>query len=875
VQTHSILLPCAAVVLLLAGIASAQEPSLFPFSIPWDDASSGITNVSAWTEKPAGEHGFVRVQDGHFVDGAGKRIRFLGTNLCFAACFPPHEVADKVAPRMARFGINVVRFHHMDSQAFPSGILEPNRTDRQHLSAEALDRLDYLIAQLKANGIYANINLHVSRTLGAADGIQDAAAMPQMDKGVDNFHPRMIELQREYARDLLTHVNKYTGNAYVDEPAVAMIEINNENSLVSSWRGGAIDGLPAYCQDLLDERWGEWLRAKYNDTPALRKAWAEGDEPLGQEMLTDGGFAAGVRPWTLEVNDPAQASVAAVPEGPQGEAAAKIAVTAATDTGWFVQFHQAGVAFESGKAYTLTCWAKAEPARRITVNNFTTHEPWHSLGFGDSFQAGPEWREHTFHFRATESDPNARIGFNDLATTAGTVWVARVSLKPGGVIGLPDGESLEGGKVSRPRRGELGSRTVPCQQDYVAFLLALETEYWTGMADYLHKDLGVKCPVTGTQMGYSPIDTHVAMDYYDGHAYWHHPSFPGRAWDPNNWWVGNVSMVTTDGGTLPGLAARRVLGYPFTVSEYNFPAPATYSSECYVLLAAYGALQDWDGIFNFSYNHSDQWQTDTIPNFFDLKSHPTKLVTFPAVAALFRRADVAPGREPIIVRTNHETVVAEGTSNPAAGTQVTSYGVPAAAALMHRMAIGLGAEKPRVTGPTSDVPDTHVYKSDTGELTWDRSDAQKATVLVNTARSKAIIGFGAGRTFDLGQVSVSAGPNRQGWLTLTATVMEGDSFAGPARVLVTATGHAENPGWGWETQGDRVTVRRNWGSGPSVCEGIPATIRLPAAADRVTAYALDERGQRGQEVTVANEGGKAAVSIGPQYRTLWYEIVVR
>ena len=48
----------------------------------------------------------------------------------------------------------------------------------------------------------------------------------------------MIELQHEYARDLLTHVNPYTGKRYADEPAVALIEISNEDGLIREWLWG-------------------------------------------------------------------------------------------------------------------------------------------------------------------------------------------------------------------------------------------------------------------------------------------------------------------------------------------------------------------------------------------------------------------------------------------------------------------------------------------------------------------------------------------------------------------------------------------------------------------------------------------------------------
>src|SRR3569623_715220 len=80
---------------------SASE--LFPFVLPWDDASPGITNFSNLLEKPAGAHGFVTARDGHLFAG-DKRFRVFGVNLAFGANFPTHEDAEKVVARMACFG---------------------------------------------------------------------------------------------------------------------------------------------------------------------------------------------------------------------------------------------------------------------------------------------------------------------------------------------------------------------------------------------------------------------------------------------------------------------------------------------------------------------------------------------------------------------------------------------------------------------------------------------------------------------------------------------------------------------------------------------------------------------------------------------------
>ncbi|MGD8238504.1 MAG: hypothetical protein PVH68_08140, partial [Armatimonadota bacterium] len=361
----------------------------------------------------------------------------------------------------------------------------------------------------------------------------------------------------------------------------------------------------------------------------------------------------------------------------------------------------------------------------------------------------------------------------------------------------------------------------------------------------------------------------------DAHAYWHHPWVPGRAWDSNDWWVTNESMVSAKGGTLPSLAARRVAGYPYTISEYNHPAPNTYSSEAYLLLAAYGALQDWDGIFSFAYCHNDQWDVQRIASYFDIKSHPTKLVTLPAAAALFRRPDVARARRQTVATTNPRASVAAGLNNPASGSYATSYGVSPEAALIRRLAVRLTDGPVKLAGPAKGADQDSLYVSDTGELTWDGRDPEHARVLIDAANSKAVIGFCDGESFELGDVTIAVGATMQGWAAITATAVDARGFRRAGRILITATGHAENPGWGWEQEGKRVTVRRNWGEAPSMVEGIPAEILLPIAAERIEAHVLDERGQRRHALPVRARNGRAAIAIGPEHRSLWYEVLIR
>ena len=259
---------------------AAEGDAWFPFVISYGGADNA-SSVAHLLDAPAGKHGFVRVAGGEFVTDAGP-IRFNGTNITGPANFPEHDVADRLAARFARLGINCVRLHFMDTwyknfmDVRKQGILDDDTKTQRKLSPQQLDKLDYMIAAFKKVGVYVNINLHVGRTLDERDGLPGGS--PWANKTVGQFMPRMVELQKEYAHDLLTHVNRYTGNAYTDEPAVAMIEISNEDSgLVMTRRRMGIKKLAQPFQDELQRQWNAWLKNKY---PANEVKYANGKAPL-------------------------------------------------------------------------------------------------------------------------------------------------------------------------------------------------------------------------------------------------------------------------------------------------------------------------------------------------------------------------------------------------------------------------------------------------------------------------------------------------------------------------------------------------------------------------------------------------------------------
>jgi hypothetical protein len=235
--------------------------SFFPWFMPWNDVSSTVTDMSYLNPAPITAQRKVVARGGHFYDQTGRRVRFLGVNLAWSACFPDKKDAPIVAARLRKLGVNIVRLHNMDVGFAPKGIFDPQYPDMCHLDKDQLDRLDYFVAQLKERGIYVDLNLLVGRALDAADHLkQDAALSAKARSGAAYFYPPFIALQKEYARDLLTHYNPYTKSTYAQEPGVALVELLNERTLVGQDTSGVLQSMPAPYLKVLLDGWNDFLK---------------------------------------------------------------------------------------------------------------------------------------------------------------------------------------------------------------------------------------------------------------------------------------------------------------------------------------------------------------------------------------------------------------------------------------------------------------------------------------------------------------------------------------------------------------------------------------------------------------------------------------
>jgi hypothetical protein len=842
------------------GQVNENTPGYFPFTIPPLDASASFTDMSFLSPEPAGASGRVAIRDGHFVDGRGNRLRLLGSNLTFAGAFPDKDLAPRIAGHMRKLGMNVIRFHHMDNSPAPRGIWTP---DFSALDPDQMDRLDWLIFQLKQHGVYANLNLHVSRTYPGIP--REAPASFKYGKGLDNFYPPFIELQKEYARRLLTHRNPYTETTYAEEPAVVVVELNNENSLTDK-RWPDLRAMPEPFLGELARQWQAWLKQRYGTTEKLREVWNEGSEPLGKELLTNADFATGVEAWTPEQGGGAKMTTTAVQDGTvPGGHALQVTTQKPGSQAWNLQFHQKGLTLAEGRPYTLSFRARAGQSRSLAFGVRLDKEPWTMCGLNASADLTTEWRQFTEVFKCVDPEPaHVRLSFN-FNNQLGDFWLADISLRPGGLIGLSEDQSLEAGNLPIAPTNASDAQ----KADFYQFLSDTECRYVTEMIRYLKSDLGVKAPICDSQASYGGLQGMVRegtlSDYVDMHAYWQHPRFPGQPWDGNNWNIPNTSMVAAeDTGTLGSRAWLRLAGKPFTMSEYDHPAPNDHSAELFPMLASFAAFQDWDGLYQFNYSsRSDAYDVAKVQGYFELCSHPGKTAFLPIAALMFRMGAVQPGTDPLLA------TVPTGDLARVLATRGQGF-APASdlktAAVLRPVGFRLAEGNGDIAVPDTDLPDGR-RASNTGEIVWDVTDKQRATYTVNAPGVRAAVGWIGGQEIKLGDAAVHVTKAAKDWACVALGALDGKPLAESSKILVVAAGRVENTGMGWNE--DRTTVGRNWGNAPTVAEGITATIRLPGAAK---VSVLDGTGRPTTAVRATSSPAGTEFEIGPQYKTLWYAV---
>jgi len=223
-----------------------------------------------------------KIDGDNIIDVSGRVIRFWGVNLC--SLYPTREQSKGLAAQLAERQVNLVRPHHLlrpsgDWSTGPAALVTYG-TDSRTFDKEALDRFDYLNAELRSNGIYLALSCNFSRDFrpgdveilatSAKDRADWEAAVAEMNgydwkKAIDlkkmlpTIDERAALISQEFTVALLKHVNPYTGIAYAHDAQVVTLEVINESSAEYAIVCG--NRFPDYFQQKLQGKWDAYCTA--------------------------------------------------------------------------------------------------------------------------------------------------------------------------------------------------------------------------------------------------------------------------------------------------------------------------------------------------------------------------------------------------------------------------------------------------------------------------------------------------------------------------------------------------------------------------------------------------------------------------------------
>jgi hypothetical protein len=242
-------------------------PGWFAFEPDDDPFDASPIDLRWLNERAAGDQGFIEARGDVFVHGkSGQAVRFWGINLGHEILDQDGAAFDRLARRLAKLGVNMVRFH---------GPLWRD-DDLRRVDEAKLKALHRLVAALKREGIYLSLSTYYPLWLRptAQPGLEgfDGRLSPF---GIAFFSPGFQQLQRGWWREALTAKNPHTGLTLLQDPTLALIEIQNEDSLFF-WTFSPYESIPAPQMEILERAFGRWLAARYGNLDSAIDAWPGG-----------------------------------------------------------------------------------------------------------------------------------------------------------------------------------------------------------------------------------------------------------------------------------------------------------------------------------------------------------------------------------------------------------------------------------------------------------------------------------------------------------------------------------------------------------------------------------------------------------------------
>ncbi len=902
-RTSQYIQPAAVLVALLlpalAIPAAAQNIGIsggVPYtSNPGDTARSLF--LPSLPSGPAGQHGFLKNDgEGNFQFTDGAPARFYGVTLQWAACYPDSAQAVVIAARLRKLGVNLVRFQYMDN-AFDWGDYGQVRTyldaatGFRSLHAGQIRRLDWFVYQLKQHGIYSYFILQSARTPRASDGLgADADSALWLGKELNYLYPQARAVSKDVMRLLLDHVNVFTGTAYKNEPALAMVEGMDQGSIISLYRLGYTEyradqyGFSWRHSRRLDTLWNAFLKKKYTNTQTLTAAWktsnADGFPNYVQEGSFEGEFD---RYWQIDSYDGVNVTTV-LSQGdsvPNGQLTMKLRVrNARKDTTLYNAFMiQPVMGLQFNTLYQLSFKAKASVDNwPVVCRTSQASDVGMYAGLNVTHNVSTFWKTYTATFL---------VPFNGTApinlifwygSNNGDLSIDDIQIKRVDAPGVVSGETLENYTVARVPMGRtdiaraLNSKRI---EDQSEFYMGLERDYNADLTRFLRDTLGAKQPFTGAghywASGFQEAVVQGQNDFTLSAKNWDWVSSDGTQWEVRNYSPLRRGQYD-DGATITAYTVGAHRRQPF-IASFAQPYPNRYQGEAMLWVPAYSSLQDWDGVVLDMYADDVLSSKESIDSaaFGAVAKNPVVTALMPVVSHLFRNRFLSPAQNTIPIQHSEQ----QARIFPRMYDFWYDFGVPGGffgrSMMANRVVIdSLNAVYPTQYDDIAFAAEVQGQcESDTRQILWEYS---RGSMSVDAPMVQGATGYlsrtGAITLRNL-DVKLLSGNETS---TVLWTPVDSSRLGDRGRSLLVLASRTEPTGWHWI---DSMHADK-WGTGPMLLDPVRVrlTIKPGDSVNIATIRPLDSAGMPfGSPIVVTLSGGKLeAVIDQSQTHAMWYGV---
>ncbi|OHB64174.1 MAG: hypothetical protein A2Y77_11430 [Planctomycetes bacterium RBG_13_62_9] len=394
--------------------------------------------------------------------------------------------------------------------------------------------------------------------------------------------------------------------------------------------------------------------------------------------------------------------------------------------------------------------------------------------------------------------------------------------------------------------------------DMYAFLYDTQGRYYDRMYKYL-REIGVRCPIAGSNHWISDVaDLHLnaRLDYLDRHEYYAHPHgnynyVQGQSISPA------TPMVKADSlGTIGGLAARRVYGLPYTVSEWHNCLPNPYRAEGPVFMAAYACLQDWHPM-QYAYLAFIDYEPKII-NSFMVFFDPAHMNVLPASALMFHRRDIEEAPTGYFERVSTGDLM-DPAFSPRRNARIALLGKYGLA-----FDTAEGEPAPANTDLLEQASDAtrRAYQSVTGQIHW---DLRQGLLKIDSPRTQAVVGFTENQPIVLTDTIIAV---ENDFAVVVVSALDGESIQQAKRLLVSTSARAQWTGMEFD---ERRGVITKSGTPPFLME--PVTGKVTIRRDSpMRVYRLSSSGKRIGQVPAQRTDQAIIVDLQASNRCMHYEL---